>query len=75
MSRGKLKFSSARLMSAGILQVMVSNLVAGVVPTTSDKTAHLRLSCQSVCRYLMCIDTQWFATKLELLIPWIEGRV
>jgi len=62
-------------MSVGILQLLVSSLVAGVVPVMSDKTAQLRVSCQYVCRDLMCIDTQWFATALELLMPWMEECV
>jgi len=75
MSSRKLKFSSASLISLGILPLIVSSLVAGVVPVILDKTAHLRLSCPSVCRDLICTDTQLFARGLELLMPWIEKCV
>ena len=59
----------------GIPQLLLSSLVAGVLTVISDKTAHLRLSCQSVCRDLMCTDPEWFATALEFLRPWIEENV
>jgi len=74
MSPGKLKFSSSSLISVVLLQLFISSLVACVVPVMSDETAQLRESCQSLCRYLMCIEKQWFATTLELLLPWIEER-
>jgi len=75
MSSCKLKFSSASLISVRILQLLVSSLVAGFVPVILDKAAWLRLSCQCVCRDLMCTDTQLFAIGLELLMPRIEERV
>ena len=70
-----LKVSSANLMSVGIFQRLVSSLAAGFVPVISDKTAQFRLSCQSICRDLMCTDTQWLATALEWLVPCMEERV
>ena len=75
ISVGKIKLSPASLISVGIFQLFVSSWLAGVVPVISDKTAQIRLSCQSVCRDLICIDTQKFATALDLQMPKIEERV
>jgi len=58
VSPGRLKVSSANWTSVGSFQLLVSSLFAGVVPVISDKTAQLRLLCQSVCRDLMCIETE-----------------
>ena len=75
MSPGMLNVSSAGLMSVGSFHLLVSSLVACVVPLMSGNTAQFRLSCQSVYLDLMWTDTQWVAAALEWLMPCMEERV
>jgi len=64
--------SSDNLMSLGIFQVIVSNLVDGVVPVIWDKMAHLSVVCKSVCLDLKCIDTLWYVSVLTLDMTCID---
>jgi len=65
--------SSANLMSLGIFQVLVSNLVDGVVPMIRDKMAQSSVVCQSVCLDLKCIETLWCVAVFMLLMPCIDA--
>ena len=67
--------SSDNLMSLGIFQVIVSNLVDGVVPVIWDKMAQLSVVCKSVCLDLKCIDTLWYVSVLTLDMPCIDACV
>ena len=68
MSPGRLKGSSASWTSVGSFQLLVSSLVAGVVPVISDKTAQLRLLCQSVCRASLYVVISCVLRPSDLLL-------
>jgi hypothetical protein len=60
------------LMSVGIFQLLISNLVGGVVPVMLVKTALPNVVFQSVCLDLKCNETLCYIAVLTLLIPCIE---
>jgi hypothetical protein len=74
MSPGWLKYLSAKLMSVGILQLLMSNLVGGVVPVMLVKAAQSNVF-QSVCLDLKCSGTVCCVAVFTLLIPCIEECV
>ena len=59
-------------MSVGIFQLLVSNLVGGVVPVMLDNIALSSMVCQSVCLDLKCTETLWCVAVFTLLIPCID---
>ena len=67
--------SSAKLLSMGIFQVLVSNLVHGVLPVMWDKMAQLSVVCQCVCLDLKCIETLWYFSVFTLDITCIDACV
>jgi len=59
----------------GIFQVLVSNLLDGVVPVMWHKMAQWMIGCQSVCLEFNCIVTVWFIAVLTCLMPCIDACV
>jgi hypothetical protein len=72
MLPGSLNYSSAKLISLGIFQLLISNLVTGVMPVMLGNIAQSNVVCQSVCLDLKCSETLWCVAVFTLLIPCID---
>jgi hypothetical protein len=57
MPPGSLNYSTANLMSLGNFQLLISNLVTGVMPVMLGSIAQSSVVCQFVCSDLKCSKT------------------